>query len=303
MRRLAAVGIAILMAGLLAACGGRSPASPTPGTGGSGGQTPPPNTPPTIDSVTIHGTRANEPVNFADINETVNITAAVHDPETAVDQLQFQWTASSGAIAGSGASVTWTAPASVPAQPVTISLTVTENFGTGANAGQNKVSGTAAVSVHDSIKEVGDMSRQFLLDFSDTNITDASYIMRNFSKARCPQPGEVDAERDDVVKNYTNFIMQSFHIGPAAVTVAFGGTCPVPNHASKRGDACAVVPSFWDSILRQDNIRRAVDGNDILAAAYSTDDQRWWLCSSAYDAALVSGPPFPPGFAIGHVRF
>ena len=288
---------------LLAGCGGKSPTTPTPGGGGTGGQTAPPNAPPVIDSIAVQGSRANEPANFADVSEAVQVTATVHDAETSPDKLQYQWTADAGTFAGSGATVTWTAPATAPpSSSATITLTVVESYGSGASAGQNKVSSAASVSVHDSIKEVGDMSRQFLLDFSDTNITDANYIMRNFSKARCPQPSEVDSERDDVVKNYTNFTMQNFRIGPATVTVAFGGSCPVPGRAPKRGDACAVVPSFWDSILHFDNIRRAVDGNDIIAAAYSGEDKRWWLCASAYDAHLVSGPPFPAGFAVGHIR-
>jgi hypothetical protein len=297
----ASCGLAVLA--VLAACGSKSPTTPTPSNGGNGGQVAPPNSPPVIDGIAVKGSRVNEPVNFADVAETVQVTAAVRDAETSPSALQYQWSADAGTFSGAGAAVTWTAPASVPAGPVTISLTVVESFGAGSNAGQNKVSSTAPVSVHDSIKEVGDMSRQFLLDFSDTNITDAGYIMRNFSKARCPQPSEVDAERDDVVKNYTNFTMQSFRIGTPAVTVAFGGSCPVPGRAAKRGDACAIVPSFWDSILHVDNIRRAVDGNDIIAAAYSGDDKRWWLCASAYDAHLVSGPPFPAGFAVGHIRF
>ena len=57
----------------------------------------------------------------------------------------------------------------------------------------------------------------------------------------------------------------------------------------KAGDACAIVPAYWDSIKLSDNSRGAVDGKDYLAAAYSAGEQRWWLCSSDYDGATVSG--------------
>ena len=294
MRNARWVTLAVLLA---TACGSKSPTSPTPGNGGTGGQTAPPNSPPVIDGIAVQGSRAKEPASFADVGETVQVTATVHDAETSPDKLQYVWSAPVGSFTGTGSSVTWTAPAVPPSSStVTIALTVVENYGSGSSAGQNKVDATATVKVHDSVKEVGDMSRQFLIDFSDTNLTDAGYILRNFSRARCPKPSEVDSEQSDVIKNYTSFIMQSFNIGPASVTVNFGSSCPT-NHEPKPGDACARVPSYWDSIDRADNQRRAVDGTDIIAAAFSPDDNRWWLCSSDYDGHLVSGPPFPAGFA------
>ena len=296
MRNAVRAGWAVAVLAVLAACGSKSPTTPTPSNGGSGGQVAPPNSPPVIDAIAVKGSRVNEPASFADVGETVQVTATVHDAETSPDKLVYQWSAPVGSFSGSGAAVTWTAPASAPpAATVTLSLSVVENFGSGSSAGQNKVDGTATVKVHDSVKEVGDMSRQFLIDFSDTTDTDASYIMRNFARNRCPRPSEVDSERDDVIKNYTKFIMQTFNIGPASVTVNFGGSCPTTptNHGPKPGDACARVPSMWDSISRDDNIRRAVDGTDIIAAAFSPDDNRWWLCSSDYAGSLVSGPPFP----------
>jgi hypothetical protein len=292
--RAATIGFGFGLA-LLAACGGTGPTTPTPSNGGGGGQAPSPNSPPVIDGIAVQGSRAKEPANFADINETVQVTATVHDAETASDKLQYQWSASSGAISGSGATVTWTAPTDASGgNTATISLTIVDSYGTGATAGQNKVDGSATVKLHDSVKEVGDMSRQFLLDFSDTNLTDADYIMRNFSRTRCPKPSEIDHERDDVVRNYTKFIMQSFRIGGPSVSVNFGASCPT-NHEPKPGDACARIPSFWDSIYRVDSQRRAVDGTDIVAAVFSPDDNRWWLCSSDFDGEQVSGPAFPAG--------
>lgn len=131
------------------------------------------------------------------------------------------------------------------------------------------------------------MARRFLLEFSDTNNKSAADIMRDFgTAATCPQPREIDSERDDVTNHFTNFRMMDFRIGPASVTVNFGGSCPF---RGKLGDACAVVPAYWDSVDLRNNQRGAVTGNDIIAAAYSRTDRRWWLCASDYDGIAVSG--------------
>jgi hypothetical protein len=280
--------VALAAALLMAACGG-SPTRPSPGGGNNGGGTPPPNNLPVIESITIQGTRAKEPANFADVGETVAVTAKVRDDETAVDQLQYEWSAPVGTFSGTGASVTWQAPATA-ATPVevTITLKVVEKYGTPAASFQHDVTGTAKLSLHDSAKEVGDMSRQFLLDFSDTRIKDADLIMRNFSEQRCPNPRDVQNERSDVINHFTNFQTVSFRIGTPAVTVKFGGVCTFRN---RPGDACAIVPSFWDAIDVRDRSRGAVDGNDFLGATYSSVDARWWLCSSDYQGRSVSGAP------------
>jgi hypothetical protein len=295
MRRFIAGLVACVGAVIIAACGGSSiRPSPTPGGGGSGGsgggqQPPPSNTVPTIESITIQGTRAKEPANFADLGETVVVSAKVTDPETAVDQLQYAWAASVGTFTGTGGTVTWTAPAQAPvsataATPVdvVITLTVTEKYGNpdGPLSFEQHVGKTVTVSLHDSIKEVGAMSRQFLLDFSDTNIKDADYIMRNFgSTSFCPEPGEVTSERDDVTRNFREYRMINFQVGQDATTVNFEGRCPTFNN---RGDGCSVVPVFWDSVEIATGKRGASSGNDIVAAAYSKVEKRWWLCASRY---------------------
>jgi hypothetical protein len=277
---------AVAVAFALAACGS-SPTRPSDNPGGGGSnQQPPPNNLPVVESITVQGTRPKEPAGFADLGEIVAVTAKVHDDETAADKLQYEWTAPAGSFSGTGASVTWKAPetATTPAE-VTITLKVVEKFGAGA-AFQHDVTSTAKLSLHDSAREVGDMSRQFLLDFSDTRIKDAEFIMRNFSTGRCPNPRDVQNERSDVTNHFTNFQTVSFRIGTPIVTVNFGGVCTFRN---RPGDACAIVPSFWDAIDVRDRSRGAVDGNDFLCATYSAVDARWWLCSSDYQGHIVSG--------------
>jgi IPT/TIG domain len=245
--------------------------------------TPVTNTPPVIASIVALGTRINEPQRFADLNEEINVTATVQDAETPVTQLSYDWTSSAGGtFTGTGQTVKWRAPATVPFQAAaTLTLTVTERYDSVDEVGlpvtkQNQVSSSIAVSIHDSANEVGSLARQFLLDFSDSSIRDVAYIMRNF------QPGcyGTAEETGQVADNRIHFKILSSQIGPAAVTVRFGGFCPF---RSKPGDACAQVPSTWNSIFLDDGMPTSVTGVDQVAAVYSKDEQRWRLCDSQYD--------------------
>ena len=286
-RASAAVAGAIVMGLTVAACGS-SPSSPSPPPSGGGGVTPPANNAPSIQSIVVQGTRAKQPAGFADVGEAVQITATVKDDETPVSQLQYNWTAPVGTFSGSGATVTWQAPAqaATPVQ-VDIKLEVIERYGTAPSTSEHRVTSTTAVALHDSIKEVGDMARQFLLDFSDSSIRNVDFILRNFGNAStCPDVREIDSERADVAKDRDQFQIINSRIGSAKVTVNFGGRCPF---RSKTGDACAVVPSYWQSRKLSTGEVGAVDGDDIVAASFSSAGNRWWLCASDYDGRLVSG--------------
>jgi hypothetical protein len=284
--------VAVTAALLLSGCGAAPPTAPPPPPPPPPPVVPPANNLPVIDSIKVQGTRAKEPASFADIGESVPIVAAVHDDETAPDQLEYQWSATVGTFTGSGSHVVWQA-LSAPETPtdVTITLKVVEKYGFPGQppAFQQDVSGTTTLSLHDSSKEVGDMSRQFLLDFSDSNIRDVSHILRNFSKARCPQPEEVDSEADDIARNRRERRITDSSVGSAFTTVNFGGLCPF---GLKKGDACAIVPVFWADIDLSNGKPSTTRGNDIVAAAYAPADKRWWLCASNYQGLSTVGTPF-----------
>ena len=239
--------------------------------------------------MTVQGSRPRQPANFADAGETIAVSAKVHDEETATDQLQYAWSATAGTFSGSGANVTWTAPATVESPvDVTITLKVTEKYGSNLQF-EHSVEATATLSLHDSVKEVGTMARQFLLDFSDTNIKDADYIMRNFAApSMCPDPNEVHSEREDVIRNFTEFRMVTFQIGADHTTVGFGGRCPV---FGTRGDSCSTVPVMWNSVRVKDGVRSSSEGNDIVSAIYAAAQRRWFLCSSRYEVLRGIGAP------------
>jgi hypothetical protein len=262
---------------VLAACGG-SPTMPPPPPP----PPPPANNPPVIGSIRIQGTRPNEPPNFADVSETVAISADVRDDETPVSQLQYVWTAPVGTFSGSGATVTWQAP-SQAATPldVTLQLEVVERYGppSAPTSFEHRVSSTQTLRLHDSMKEVGEMARQFLLDFSDSNIRDIPHIMRNF------EPGcyGTAAETDQVAQNRIDFQILSSSVGPASVKVNFGGICP---YRDRPGDACAQVPVAWDSIRLSNRARESVRGTDQIAAVFVRARGEWRLCDSQFDGVV-----------------
>jgi hypothetical protein len=132
---------------------------------------------------------------------------------------------------------------------------------------------------------VGDMSRQFLLDFSDSSITDISFIMRNF------QPdcyGTAD-ETSQVTDNRRNYRIIDWRVDPAMTTINFGGSCPFPFRPAQRGDACSYVRTYWKSIVLRNfdgNVagqETIANGIDHVAAFYYRDQKRWRLCDSQYE--------------------
>jgi len=282
-------GLLALCAGalVLAACGS-APNSPTPPPSNGGGVvTPPANNPPTIASIAIQGTRPKEPANYADVNEAVTVTAFVSDDETPVAQLTFNWSAPVGTFSGTGPIVTWQAPGSgnTPTD-VEITVQVVERYGTAPNTFEHKVSGSASLSFHNAAKELGDMSRQFLLDFSDSNNKDIASIMRNF------QPGcyGTAEETAQVIENRRRYKITDSSVGDATTTVNFGGLCP---YGPKRGDGCTAVPVFWQSMdLDHGGTTERVRGTDWLASMYVPAQKRWWLCDSSFDGQKAFGSTF-----------
>jgi hypothetical protein len=236
--------------------------------------------PPVIDGITARGSKPNEPAGFADLGEEISIAATVRDPDTPIDQLQFSWTVDLGTFTGSGANVTWRAPADAATpRAVTLSVSVADNIGS--------ASSSTSVSLHNSNKEVGDLARDFLLDFSDSS-KPIEYVIRNFStSARCAKPRS--AELDDLVKNRTFYRIEASRVDDAKVTVQFNSIpCAFRKDEPTNGDACAVVPVSWTSLCLVTNSecvageRPHVEGLDYVTEVY--EESRWRLCGSAFQS-------------------
>jgi hypothetical protein len=170
-----------------------------------------------------------------------------------------------------------------------LTLRVVERYGA-SEALRHEVTGTHAIALHDSVREVGDMTRRFLTEFSKPQTNrDWRDVMRDFSAERCPDPRHVESEREDVVRHYTHFVMHNYTVGPARVTVKFGGSCAFRN---RPGDACASARVSWDSTDTRTGTRGQTGGIDHVAAAYSVTDSRWWLCSSDFQGTSTLGHAF-----------
>ena len=292
-RRVRGLVVAGIGAGVLvAACGG-SPASPGPTVQPQPTPQPvapaPPNNPSVIESIAAKGRRSKEPANFADVGETIDLAAKVHDDETPVEELEVQWSAPAGTFEGSGPNVTWHAPdvAATP-MPVVVTLKVIENYGyPGASkVYQQDVSSSITISLHNSSAELDDMSRQFLLDFSDSTIRDVAYIMRNFLPG-CYGTAEETAQ---VTENRRRYRIVESRVDGATTNVNFGGVCP---YGAKKGDACTSVPVFWRSQdMDNHNTEERVGGVDWLASVYNADRQRWFLCDSSFDGHRAAHSTF-----------
>lgn len=234
--------------------------------------------PPVISTITVRGVKwPNQPANFADVGEEIIVTATVQDPDTPADQLTYEWSADAGTFTGTGASVKWRAPASLPAGTIKLTMTLALTVSDGT-----RVSATTNLSVHDSIKEVGDLARQFLLDFSDST-TSPDFVMRTFStSARCAS--ERAAELDDVRDHRDRYKTLSSSIEAASVTIQFSGRpC---TYDPLNGDACAAVPATWNWLCLVTNEECNADdrgrshGIDHVTAVY--EQSEWKLCASRF---------------------
>ncbi len=242
--------------------------------------------PPVISDVSARGARTNEPASFADLGETLTITATAQDPDTPADQLKFEWSSDAGAFVGAGAAVQWQAPATAttPGQ-VILNVAVSD--------GVSRVTGSVTVRLHDTVKEVGDKARNFLLAFSDSNIRDANVVLQDFSQGPRCISGR-DDEKADVEKNRNLYKIESFSIGSASVNVAFGGKpC---SYLPENGDACASVPAVWNWLCLQDSVEckkgesGRSSGLDFVTAVY--EDSKWLLCDSHWKPDATTRPGF-----------
>jgi hypothetical protein len=247
------------------------------------------NAPPTITGISSRSSRPNVPSRFADLDETITVTATVIDPETPSDQLKYEWTAESGTISGTGREISWRAPAQA-STPTTsrLSLTVIETYQTVDAQGlpktdENRATSTFDVRVHASAKEVRDMAVDFLVEFSQQRLS-PQQIIRNFSDSCAGKSDELH----DVTDNQMTKTINTYSVEPnPRVDVAFGGVC---RDRGRVGDACAYVPVRWQSTIKLDGKPQLAVGTDQVSAIY--ENNRWRLCDSDFiGTTTLDGKP------------
>jgi len=235
-----------------------------------------PNPPPVITALVAQSTRTSVPSNFADLGEEIVVTATVQDAETPVSKLVFEWSADGGTFTGTGALVRWRAPTGIttPAQS-RLTVKVTEPL----DGTSQSVSSTVTVRVHNSIKEISDMSVQFLVEFSEQKLSPEN-IIRNFYTGCSGR----DSELANVKNNQTYYTINSYTISnPTSATVSFGGTCPFRNKTGV--DGCVQTPVEWHATYKPTGLTETSKGTDQTTAVYRSS--RWWLCDSDFDGTTT----------------
>jgi hypothetical protein len=269
-----------LAAIFVCACGGSSN-SPTsvsqPSSLGPPSSGPSVNLAPVVESISVSADRV-------EVDSEITLTANVKDQETPVEQLKYEWKAAAGSFTGDGASVKWRAPKDIKT-PVDydITLIVTEPYGAPDSFGTRQQNVTTAsvptVRVHNSSKELGDLSLQFLSDFANSTIS-ASTCVRDFTDS-CR--GKSD-ERGDIEANRVHFEILSSSLSLRSVTVASSGltanmtvACSFTSRikACDPGDKACVVGDVGTA-----------KGDCILTGKY--ENRRWWLCDSHFAGKLLS---------------
>jgi hypothetical protein len=257
--------LALMLASAVAAmalgCGG-SPSQPGPIN-----QPPPPpsNSPPTIDSIVASASRT-------EVDTDVTVTATVRDAETPVSQLSFAWKADAGTFTGTGPTVTWRVPKGV-ATPAdyTIRLTVTETY----SNGQNVVNGTsAAIRVHDSPKEIGDIGTHFLKMFGDSSISTNACVI-DFNDNVCSFGR--DAEKTDIDYNRKHYLILNYELGPPRVNYTAGANRAevfIRSSFTSRIINC----SDWPNPSCVLNATESATFDGYMPMVY--DKGRWWICES-----------------------
>lgn len=263
-RRLAWAGAITLAAGC-----GQSPTAPRALTlslpGGFAAS------PPVIQSITVPTTRR-------EAGTDIQVTAAIEDrdpPE--VSQLVYQWSTNVGTISGSGpTAIVRIAPGILKGVDVVVSLTVIKRF-TGKGTGQSvlqefRVSGqSASFRVHDSVAELKELSRKFLIDLFGNSAISPQACLVDFSENGPCKQGKAD-ELQDLINHRKDYLVLDKLL--ISQTVVFTGTdtALVNNHAWFKDQKIAT------------GVIGTTEGNFPLTAVYET--ARWWLCSSGFDDDL-----------------
>ena len=240
---------------LVAACSG-SPAVPPPVVN---------NTPPTIESVTIAGTRA-------EADQDIQVTASVKDTETPVDQLTYTWSAMprGGTFTGSGASVTWRPPKGQKTPDLyTITLTVTETFTSAGQARRTRRLAFTTVHYNDSPAEVAYLATDFLVaKFGNYTVSPAEAVS-NFSdncSGKAAELNEIRINREKFQILSATYPMNSISFDNAMTL------------ATVEGDSAS---------SRTSDRRRWTEGTGVTGICTLTnvyENFRWFLCSSTLRA-------------------
>jgi hypothetical protein len=246
------------------------------------------NQPPVVTNIRSVGSHSGQPSGFADQDETVTLIATVTDAETSTSSLVFAWSGP-GTFSATEPITIWHLPATVSPvpSPVTVTLTVTENYVEGSVTHRNVTAAPFVMQVHDSQKEILDMGEDFLTLFSESNVS-TSDVLHNFSTAcggRDAEAVDTDRARSSYVQNFSKFRISRI----LPVLINFGGRCPF---RARPADACASFNVHWEiTYIKADEFHyvgepEITDGVDYVTAVL--ENNRWRLCASDFSGVSTN---------------
>ena len=198
-------------------------------------------------------------------------------PRRPSSRLVFEWSADGGTFTGTGPSVRWRAPTGVatPAQ-LKVTVKVTEPWTARPRACRRR----STVRVHDSIKEISDLSVQFLLDFSDQSncarVRD-SQLLHRVCRAR-----RGTGRRHEQPAQLHDHQLHDRHADVRDGQLRRHLRVPEQEGCRRlRGDPGRMES---DRQARRASARPPT-GTDQTTTVYR--DSRWWLCDSNFDGTTT----------------
>jgi hypothetical protein len=239
------------------------------------------NAPPVIQAINVG--------NRAEAGSEIEVSATVQDQEATTATLAFEWTATGGSFAGTGASVRWSAPNASTPTAYDLSLTVIERYsvalpGGGDETRENRSTGRATVHVNDSSREVTSLATTFVDDFLHSERT-PEFCVRNFSDS-CPGKRQ---ELSDIQQNRARFVNNptASSMGPASIT--FFDTSNTPRTAVPASQATYAELTASCRFAATDKATGqpgVAVGTCLLTNVY--ENFQWRLCDSRFLAPNLS---------------
>jgi hypothetical protein len=239
------------------------------------------NAPPAIQAINVSAR--------AEAGSEVEVSATVQDQEATAATLLFEWTATGGSFAGTGASVRWTAPAVAIPTAYDLTLTVIERYpvalpGGGDETRENRATARTTVHVNDSTREVTSLATTFIDDFLHSERT-PEFCVRNFTDT-CPGKRQ---ELSDIRQNRARFVNNpgASSVGPASIT--FFDTSNTPRIAVPASQAVYAELTASCRFAATDKATGQAGvavGTCLLTNIY--ENFQWRLCDSRFLAPSLS---------------
>jgi hypothetical protein len=198
----------------------------------------------------------------------------------------YQWTASVGTITGSGVTATWQIPKGLKAGvDVVITLMVTDTYDAVLNnviVRQQFVvtKASAAFRVHDSVAEVKELARKFLVDlFGNTSVppeacmVDFADVCANLGEGKNRELEEIVSHRENVVLLQSQVLNQTAQL----LSPNFGTVHSAMLYTGRTPPANPLISSLCADF----EVTVIYDGN------------RWWICESYWHPDNRSFCPGP----------